>query len=82
MWIRSQNGRQLVKVNWLEMLQNSVGWAIFGGYDRESILHFRLGDYATEEKAYSVLNQVERNINMNYNKVFEMPADDEGGSYV
>lgn len=73
MWIRSQNGQQLVNINWIEMVKVHGGWAMFGGYDRDSCIHFNLGDYETKEQATAVIGIIEMHITKCSPTVFRMP---------
>ena len=70
MWIRSQNGCSLLKINdFINFREDGCRYSIHGeGYE--------LGTYSSYRKASKVLDEIQGQIE-NYppNKVFQMPAN-------
>lgn len=69
MWIRSQSLAVLVKVNEVCIEDKTKIWA--EGY--------LIGKYSTEEKAFLVLDMIEKVAMYPGNTLFQMPQDDEVG---
>lgn len=53
MWISSQNGRILLNVNCIKVIENMI----YGYYDKEYNIEL-LGEYETNERAYQVKKEI------------------------
>lgn len=77
MWIRSQRKNALVNINFLRVINDGNYCLICGattdGYDCE------LGVYSTEEKALSILDEIQRFIYHidNLYATFQMPQEED-----
>lgn len=67
MWIRSQDRKILTEINNLDIDDISQIW------DGSSLL----GKYSSEEKALKLLDEIQKQIEYPYNKVFQMPQDED-----
>lgn len=75
MWIRSQNKRILSNVD--EVLvtfvdENKCYISGFWGTGSDT-----LGDYSTREKAFKVLDEIQKRTEYLYPKAFQMPQDED-----
>lgn len=86
MWIRSQSKWHLVDVKGCYIFarwpyrgdKQDCGYRIVGLINEPSIegCSWTLGDYKTEEKAMSVLDELQNRIIKAENDVFQMPEDE------
>lgn len=78
MWIRSQNNYILANVNSFRICKGDIDgciyYSIHGHYDR---YEQELGEYSTKEKAFLVLDMIEKVAMYPGNTLFQMPQDDE-----
>ena len=65
MWIRSQDRKILTEIHNLDIDDINQIW------DGSSLL----GKYSSEEKALKLLDEIQKQIEYPYNKVFQMPQD-------
>lgn len=74
MWIRSQSKRLLINVDVI-----SVHVSVHDDCDDYLIRGggYELGRYSSKEKALRVLDEIQKQIEYPYNKVFQMPQDED-----
>ena len=70
LWIRSQNGKDLVKVNSLWIMDNQI-WMEVPFYENHKKLgltvsghNHKLAEYKTKERALEVLDEIQNKINL------------------
>lgn len=75
MWIRSQNKKYLINCKNLGIrkMQNKYVVALIS----ECADFYTLGSYSSEEKAFKVLDEIQKRTEYLCPKAFQMPADDE-----
>lgn len=77
MFIRSQNKEMLINANNIRIISDSRSYDIicdfYDGY------YYYLGEYSTKEKAFLVLDMIEKVAMYPGNSLFQMPQDDEAG---
>lgn len=67
MWIRSQDRKILTEIHDVEI---DSGFKVWGSGSL-------IGEYSTEEKVLSVLDEIEKQIEYPYVEVFQMPQDED-----
>ena len=82
LWIRSQNGEELIKVNGLYTnIPNDFGTGGFGVYTQSDLVKtsfLRLGIYKTKERALEVLDEIEEFIDLFQRNGFGNVLSDDG----
>ncbi len=81
MWIRSKDKTRLLNVNFVETADSKIlgyQFALFAGdYSCNSSWgsdnDINLGEYDTHERAIEVLDDIQRGIELNSTRVFQMP---------
>lgn len=58
LWIRSQDGEILVKVNNLSLVHDTDTWEIINSYADHQ--YWELGTYKTKERALEILDEIQR----------------------
>lgn len=77
MWVRSQNKEVLADIKAFDTNKNKEKFYIVGYLKSISDNCFSLGIYKTEEKAISVLDELQCRIARSESGVFQMPEDEK-----
>lgn len=76
MWIRSQRGRFLIDCDYFEVEKFHELYCVITSSNISDI-SASLGIYSTEEKAFKVLDEIQKRTEYLYPKAFQMPADED-----
>lgn len=77
MWVRTQNKKALVDVKAFDIVKRREKIYIIGYLKSINDNCFNLGIYKTEEKAMSVLDDLQCRIARTESGVYQMPEDEE-----
>ena len=76
MWIRSQRGKFLTDCNYFEVEKYHEKYSVITLSNRSDI-SVALGIYSTEEKAFKVLDEIQKRTEYLCTKAFQMPQDED-----